>query len=170
MDFLNSNTRKHIKTALDVESIAIIRYFIYADMARKEGRVEIANLFEKMAKNEIEHAKVWFKHLYHVETDGKKHLEESAHNENSEWKNMYPQFAKEAKAEGFLEIAALFERISSIECDHERRFLEQILMKETATKEHKQETAQKYFCIFCGFGAEEQLCICPFCEAENSFE
>ena len=83
--------------------------------------MQIANIFEETANNEKEHAKIWFKLLEGI-GDTPVNLEHAAAGENYEWTDMYPRFAKDAKAEGFKEIAVLFEQVAKIEKDHEERY------------------------------------------------
>ncbi|MFI3200055.1 MAG: rubrerythrin family protein [Eubacteriales bacterium] len=173
MNVMNTNTIENIRKSFSGECEAIVRYHIFADIAKTEGRLEDANLFLGMAKNEMEHAKIWYKYLQEQIGDTAANLLESAGNENDEWKEMYPQFAREAKKEGFEEIATLFERIASIECSHERKFLERSM--ETTQEEGKEEKVvpnkkENYYCIFCGFASKESLSICPVCNAEQAFE
>ncbi len=175
----NSKTFKNIQESLRGESLAIVRYFMYAQTAHEDKRENDALLFERMAKNEIEHAKIWFKYLYGTPTSTSENLKDSAENENSEWKDMYPQFAEVAREEGFNEIAAMFERIASIECDHERRFWEARMndisenldevqgTNETKTSENSDEV---FFCIFCGMEANQKLDVCPVCGSSDCFE
>ncbi len=165
-----SHTLDNIQKSFNGESRAIVRYYIYADIARKEGRDEDAELFLKMARNEIEHAKIWYQYIEEIENDTGKNLRISAGNENNEWKEMYPEHAKVAKEEGFLEIATLFERVASIECDHERRFLEQSLANMEESDDSQITNQQQYYCIFCGYASTELLGVCPVCGGEDAFE
>lgn len=172
MKLLDTNTIENIKKSFAGECEAIVRYHIFADIAKSEGRIEDGELFLSMAANEIEHAKVWYKYLQDLDGDTASNLIESAGNENDEWKELYPKFAKEAKKEGFDEIATLFERIASIECSHERKFLERSLVvdQEEVSKEVETLSKDSYYCIFCGYVAKGKLSVCPVCNAEHAFE
>lgn len=118
-----TKTEKNLMEAFAGESQARNKYTYYASKAKKDGYVQIANIFEETAVNEKEHAKLWFKLLH----DGKvpntvENLEDAASGENFEWTDMYDKFAKEAKEEGFDKIAYLFEEVGKIEKEHEARY------------------------------------------------
>ena len=117
-----SKTEKNLETAFAGESMARNKYTYFASKARKEGYVQIANIFEETANNEKEHAKMWFKLLNDGIGSTAECLEAAAEGENYEWTDMYAAFAKEAKEEGFDEIARLFEGVAAIEKEHEERY------------------------------------------------
>ncbi|MDD6201973.1 MAG: rubrerythrin family protein [Lachnospiraceae bacterium] len=117
-----TKTEQNLQTAFAGESQARNKYTYYASKAKKEGYVQIANIFEETAANEKEHAKIWFKLLKDGMPDTTANLKDAAEGENYEWTDMYATFAKEAKEEGFDEIAALFEGVGAIEKEHEERF------------------------------------------------
>lgn len=163
---------ENVLTAFAGEAQAVSRYSIYADIAREEGHFQVAALFEKMMKNEREHAKIWYKLLNGGTDDTLKNLESAAKSENREWKSMYPSFAEDARAEGLEELAVLFERVASIESGHERSFLETAFsisdgkIESIPTKSNKDEL---YYCIFCGHSEHQKLGVCPVCGCENAF-
>ena len=117
-----SKTEKNLETAFAGESMARNKYTYFASKARKEGYVQIANIFEETANNEKEHAKMWFKLLNDGIGSTAECLQAAAEGENYEWTDMYAAFAKEAKEEGFDEIARLFEGVAAIEKEHEERY------------------------------------------------
>ena len=117
-----SKTEKNLETAFAGESMARNKYTYFASKARKEGYVQIANIFEDTANNEKEHAKMWFKLLNDGIGSTAECLEAAAEGENYEWTDMYDTFAKEAREEGFEEIARLFEGVAAIEKEHEERY------------------------------------------------
>ena len=118
-----TKTEANLMAAFAGESQARNKYAFYASKARKEGYVQIANLFEETANNEKEHAKIWFKLLHDGEiADTATNLKDAAAGENYEWTDMYDTFAKEAREEGFEEIARLFEGVAAIEKEHEERY------------------------------------------------
>lgn len=124
MEFKGSKTEANLWTAFAGESQARNKYTYYASKAKKEGYVQIAKLFEETAANEKEHAKIWFKLLHGGEiASTAENLKDAAAGENYEWTDMYATFAKEAKEEGFDDIAALFEGVAKIEKEHEERYL-----------------------------------------------
>lgn len=159
-----------VKESFNQECTAIIRYMIYADIAENEGDAESAELFKKMARNEMEHAKLWCKELEDFSKDTITNLKISASNENGEWKGIYPRNAQIAKEEGYDEIATLFERVASIECDHERKFLEHAMALENGGAAFLEDnTCEKHYCIFCGYSTTKVLDVCPLCGGVDSF-
>lgn len=117
-----SKTEKNLQTALAGESVARNKYTYYASKARKDGYVQIAEIFEETANNEKEHAKIWFKYLNDGIKSTLENLQDAAAGENYEWTDMYANFAKQACEEGFTEIAAKFEMVAAIEKEHEERY------------------------------------------------
>ena len=123
MELKGSKTEANLRTAFAGESQARNKYTYYASKAKKEGYVQIAKLFEETAANEKEHAKIWFKLLNGGDVPGTAdNLLDAASGENYEWTEMYAEFAKTAKEEGFDRIAYLFEAVSKIEKHHEERY------------------------------------------------
>lgn len=123
MELKGTKTEKNLQAAFAGESQARNKYSYYASKAKKEGYVQIANIFEETAANEKEHAKIWFKLLHGGSVPSTvENLNDAAEGENFEWTDMYAQFAKEAKEEGFDEIAYLFEEVGKIEKEHEERY------------------------------------------------
>ena len=121
MDLKGSKTEQNLMTAFAGESQARNKYTYYASKARKDGYVQIANLFEETANNEKEHAKMWFK-LFHGIGSTADNLLDAAEGENYEWTDMYASFAREAREEGFDHIAELFEGVAAVEKEHEERY------------------------------------------------
>ncbi len=122
-DLKGTKTEKNLMDAFAGESQARNKYTYYASKAKKEGYVQIANLFEETANNEKEHAKIWFKLLHNGEVpDTVTNLNDAATGENYEWTDMYDRMSKEAKEEGFDDIAKLFEEVGKIEKEHEERY------------------------------------------------
>ena len=123
-DLKGTKTEANLQAAFAGESQARNKYTYYASQAKKDGYVQIAAIFEETAANEKEHAKLWFKIL----NGGKvgptvENLKDAAAGENYEWTDMYATFAKEAREEGFDDIANLFEGVAAIEKEHEERYL-----------------------------------------------
>ena len=118
-----TKTEQNLKTAFAGESEATNKYTYFASKAKKDGYVQIASIFEETAANEREHAKIWYKLLNGGAVGSTaENLVEAANGENYEWTDMYAKFAKEAKEEGFDEIAFLFEGVAVIEKEHEARY------------------------------------------------
>lgn len=124
MELKGSKTEKNLQEAFAGESQARNKYSYFASKARKEGYVQIAELFEETAKNEMEHAKIWFKLLQENGEiqDTMANLQAAAEGENHEWTEMYAGFAQTAREEGFTKIAKLFEMVAAIEKHHEERY------------------------------------------------
>ena len=121
-DIKGSKTEANLLAAFSGESQARNKYTYYASKARKDGYVQIANIFEETANNEKEHAKMWFKLLNGGIGDTLSNLKDAAAGENYEWTDMYAGFAKTAREEGFEEIARLFDGVAAIEKEHEARY------------------------------------------------
>lgn len=185
MELKGTRTEKNIKAALAGESIARNKYTYYAEQARREGRPEIAEMFERMAGNESIHAKIWFTNLYGAIGGNMENLRKSAAGEFEEWSNMYPEFARIAREEGFEHLAVLFERVADIEKNHEKQFMQamvQLNRQEKAEaaaqtrqaavveKEEPHKERPGYRCVFCGAVFESRLDVCPVCEAIGSFD
>ena len=123
MELKGSKTEKNLMEAFAGESQARNKYTYYASKAKKDGYEQIAAIFEETAINEKEHAKIWFKLLHDGEIPStEENLADAASGENYEWTDMYDEFAKTAKEEGFDRIAYLFEAVGKIEKEHEERF------------------------------------------------
>lgn len=118
-----TKTEANLMTAFAGESQAHTKYLYYASKARKDGYVQIGDLFEETARNEKEHAKIWFKYLHGGTVPAtEQNLLDAASGENYEWTDMYAQMAKDAREEGFAEIATLFDQVAAIEKTHEERY------------------------------------------------
>ena len=122
-NLLGTKTEQNLRDAFAGESQARNKYTYYASKAKKDGYVQIAKIFEETAANEKEHAKIWFKLLH----DGgipttEENLLDAAEGEMYEWTDMYDRMAKEAKEEGFDDIAKLFEMVGAVEKHHEERY------------------------------------------------
>ena len=169
MELKGSKTEKNLMTAFAGESEARNKYTYFASVARKEGYQQIAEIFEKTANNEKEHAKLWFKALGEL-GDTAANLLHAAEGENYEWTDMYATFAKEAEEEGFVELAARFRAVAAIEKTHEERYrklLNNVEMK--AVFEKAGETMWE--CRNCGhlvIGKKAPE-ICPVCLHPQSY-
>ncbi|MBR3764673.1 MAG: rubrerythrin family protein [Clostridia bacterium] len=118
-----TKTEKNLLEAFAGESMARNKYTYFASKAKKDGYVQIAELFEATANNEKEHAKMWFKLLEGGKIqDTATNLRHAAEGENYEWTDMYAKMADEADEEGFTEIAAKFRMVAAIEKTHEERY------------------------------------------------
>lgn len=117
-----TKTEANLKTAFAGESEARNKYTYFASKAKKDGYVQIAAIFEETAANEKEHAKIWYKLLNDGVGTTTENLKAAAEGENYEWTDMYAGFAKDAREEGFDDIAELFEGVAAIEKEHEERY------------------------------------------------
>ena len=159
-----TKTAQNLHTALSGESQAYLRYKWFEKKAKADGFVAIANLFEKTAGNEMEHAEIWFRYLGGYSST-ERNLEAAAGGEHFEWETMYAQFAKEAKDEGFHTIAELFERVASIEKQHEQNYRKALDEVKASKVFSSDNAAQKWICLNCGYvviGTEPPT-FCPVC-------
>ena len=166
-----TKTQNNLKEAFCGESQARNKYNFFAQKARKEGLISVADIFDKTAENEKEHAKIWLKLLYGGDIPNtKENLRTAAQTESYEWQDMYANFAKDAKEEGFDKIAALFESVRSIEKMHMTRYnklIEQLRKSRLFQKEHQ----ITWECAKCGYTFEGETApeICPFCRHPQGF-
>lgn len=116
-----TKTEANLRAAFAGESEARNKYTYYASRAKKDGFEQIAALFQETADQEKEHAKMWFK-LFHGIDGTAENLVDAAAGEQYEWTDMYPTMAREAREEGFTEIAALFDMVAAVEKAHEERY------------------------------------------------
>ena len=158
-------------TAFAGESQATNKYTYFSSKAKKDGYVQIANIFAETAANEREHAKMWFKLLEGGAIRSTiENLQAAADGENYEWTDMYAQFAKEAREEGFDDIAAKFEGVAAVEKEHEARYLKLLdnVKKELVFSKDNDVIWQ---CANCGhivIGKKAPK-ICPVCNHAQSF-
>ncbi len=116
-----SKTEQNLWEAFAGESKARNKYTYYASKAKKDGFEQMAQLFQETADQEKEHAKMWFKLIHGIGTTAD-NLKDAAQGEYDEWTDMYPRMAREAREEGFEEIAQLFEGVAAIEKVHEEKY------------------------------------------------
>ena len=118
-----TKTEANLKTAFAGESEARNKYTFYSSAAKKDGYIQISKIFDETAANEKEHAELWFKLLHDDAVPGTvDNLLDAAAGENYEWTEMYAEFAKVAREEGFARIAAMFDGVAKIEKEHEERY------------------------------------------------
>ncbi|MEX1326671.1 MAG: rubrerythrin [Desulfobacterales bacterium] len=172
-----TQTEKNLLTAFAGESQARNRYTYFASQAKKEGFVQISDIFTETANQEKEHAKRLFKFLQggEVEIVGafpagtiattSENLKEAAAGENYEHTEMYPGFAKTAEGEGFNNIAVVFNSIAVAEKQHEKRYLD-LAANIDAGRVFKREAPVVWRCRNCGYlhEGEEALAVCPACD------
>ena len=166
-----SKTEQNLMQAFAGESQARNKYTYYASQAKKDGFVQVSKFFEETANNEKEHAKIWFKLLHGGKVPATiANLEDAADGENYEWTDMYATFAKEAKEEGFNDIANLFELVGKIEKHHEDRY-RKLLANIKNGEVFKKDKAVIWECSNCGhtFVGENAPEVCPFCNHPQSY-
>lgn len=161
--YAGTKTEKNLMEAFAGESMARNKYTYYASAAKKAGYVQMANIFEETASQEKEHAKMWFKELHGIGTVAET-LADAAAGENEEWTEMYVRMAREAREEGFEELAAKFELVASVEAAHERRYLK-LLESYNEGKTFKGDAPLGWKCNNCGYihNGEEAPEVCPAC-------
>ena len=165
-DLKGTKTEENLKAALAGESQARVKYEFYASQAKKDGYVEIKDIFQESSDNEKEHAKIWFKLLH----DGKvpdtlSNLADAAAGEHYEWTEMYKEFAETARAEGFDDIADLFDAAGATEKVHEDRY-NALTAKIKADKVFKKDEEITWKCNNCGYIhiGKEAPEVCPLCD------
>lgn len=179
-----TQTEKNLLTAFAGESQARNRYTYFASKAKKEGYVQISDIFTETANQEKEHAKRFFKFLEGGEIEiaaafpagvigtTLENLKAAAAGEHYEHTEMYPGFAKVARQEGFNEIAAVFEAISVAEKQHEKRY-DDLAANIAAGKVFKKDDTVTWRCRNCGYlhEGEEAPNLCPACDhPQDHFE
>lgn len=177
-----TQTERNLLHSFAGEAQARNRYTYYASVAKKEGYVQISKIFEETADQEKEHAKRFFKFLEggNLEITGtfpagiigttEQNLGEAADGEHDEWHNMYPEFARIAKEEGFNEISAVFTNVSVAEKQHEKRY-RALLKNLKENKVFQRDSDVTWRCINCGFlytgnNAPE---LCPACAHPKAY-
>ena len=170
MNLKGTKTEANLQTAFAGESQARNKYTYFASKARKDGFVQIAQIFEETANNEKEHAKIWYKLLHDGVGTTAENLLDAAMGENYEWTDMYAQFAKEAKEEGFDKIAYLFEAVGRIEKEHEDRY-RRLLDRVNGEVVFSRDGETIWQCANCGhihIGKKAPE-LCPVCEHPKAY-
>lgn len=171
MELKGTKTEENLIKAFAGESQARNKYTYFASKAKKEGYEQIASIFEETANNEKEHAKMWFKLLNGGEIPStKENLKAAAEGENYEWTDMYKEFAKTAKEEGFEHIAYLFEEVAKIEKNHEERYLK-LLGNVNDNLVFQKDEEIVWICRNCGhvYIGKNAPEICPVCSHPQSY-
>lgn len=177
-----TETEKNLLAAFAGESQARMRYTYFASKAKKEGYEQISAIFSETADNEKEHAEIFFKHLQGGDVEIKasypagvigtteENLLAAAEGEKMEWGTLYPDFAKTAEEEGFLEVAHSFRNIAKVELHHERRY-RKLLVNVERNHVFKKDKVVKWKCRNCGYVHEgaEALKKCPACQHPQSY-
>ena len=169
-DLKGTKTEANLFAAFAGESQARNKYTYYASKAKKEGYIQIANIFEETAANEKERAKIWFKLLHDGIPSTVENLKDAAEGENYEWTDMYAGFAKEAREEGFEHIAILFEKVGEIEKEHEERY-KKLLANIEGDLVFSKDGDCVWQCINCGHIVigKKAPDVCPVCAHPQSY-
>ena len=169
MELKGSKTAANLAFAFAGESQARNKYTYFASAARKEGYEQIAAIFEATANNEKEHAKLWFKALSGI-GDTAANLKAAAAGEHEEWTEMYKNFAAEARAEGFEEIAKKFELVAAIEKRHEERY-KKLLANLESGEVWVKTGPNRWECRNCGHIhiGEKAPEVCPTCNHPRAY-
>ncbi|MEW5954711.1 MAG: rubrerythrin [Bacillota bacterium] len=169
MNLKGTKTEANLKAAFEGESQARNKYTYWGSVAKKEGYEQIAAIFHETADNEKEHAKRLFKFLNGI-TDTKTHLKEAAAGENYEYSNMYVEFERVAREEGFNKIADVFHEIAEAEEEHEKRFLALLNNIEKGIV-FKRDEVVKWRCRNCGYVHEDKEApdVCPACDHPRAY-
>lgn len=169
MDIKGTKTEKNLQTAFAGESQARNKYTYFASVAKKEGYEQIAAIFLETAENEKEHAKMWYKLLGGIGNTAE-NLKAAADGENFEWTDMYNDFAKTAREEGFESIAKMFEGVAAIEKHHEERYRK--LLKNVEDKVVFSKDGDAIWqCRNCGHicVGKEAPAVCPVCAHPQAY-
>jgi rubrerythrin len=166
-----TKTEKNLMEAFAGESQATNKYTYYASQAKKDGYEKIAEVFEETSRNEREHAKLWFKALHNGEIPTTlTNILDAAAGEHGEWTEMYARMAKEAKEEGFPELAFQFQAVADIEKRHEERYRTIAKLIEDGTVFNKTDK-KVWICRNCGhiYVGDKAPEICPVCKHSKAF-
>lgn len=167
--YSGTKTEKNLAEAFAGESQARNKYTYFANIAQREGYDQLSEIFLKTARNEQEHARIWFEELGHLGKTAE-NLLAAAEGENYEWTDMYSRFAKDAEEEGFLELAERFRKVAEIEKAHEERYralLKNVEMQQVFEK--GEETMWE--CRVCGHLVMGKKApeVCPVCKFSQSY-
>lgn len=168
-DLKGTKTLENLLAAFAGESQARNKYTFYASKAKKEGYVQISNIFLETAANEKEHAELWFKLAHGIGTT-EENLLDAAAGENYEWTDMYKEMAATAREEGFPEIAAQMEGVAAVEKEHEERY-RKLAANIKEGKVFAREEKVLWQCSNCGHQvvAEKAPQLCPVCKHPQAY-
>ena len=171
MNLKGTKTEANLMAAFAGESQARNKYTYYASKAKKDGYNQIAAIFEETASNEKEHAKMWFKLLHGGAIPSTiENLKDAAAGENYEWTDMYATMAKEAREEGFEDIAIAFEGVAAVEKEHEERYLK-LLANVEGGLVFSRDQDMIWQCTNCGHVmiGKKAPEVCPVCDHPQAY-
>jgi ferredoxin hydrogenase len=162
--YAGTKTEKNLMEAFSGESQARNKYTFFAQVAQREGFDQIAEIFMKTARNEQEHAKIWYEELGNIGNTAE-NLLQAAEGENYEWTDMYDRFARDAEEEGFPELAARFRKVAEVEKAHEARY-RALLSNVQSKKVFEKSEETTWECRICGHLARGNKApeVCPICK------
>ena len=165
-----SETEKNLQTALGGESRVYLKYYRYAEKAEEEGYLAIAEIFRETAENERAHGEIWLRLLGEIGST-EVNLEQAAAGEHWEWTDMYAGFAETAKKEGFTQIAALFEKVASVEKMHDERYAALRARLAAGGEFSAPDENTRWICLNCGYihVGKEPPAACPACAHPKGF-
>ncbi len=167
----NSKTFDNLFTALVGESLAATKYDWFSQQAKKDGYVQISDIFKNTADNERAHGKLWFEFLNDEKIpDTKTNLSVAVEGEHYEWSAMYKEFAETAKQEGFYDIAEKMSGVAAIEAEHEARY-KQLLQNIENSQVFSRDSQQYWICQNCGhihYGVSAPA-VCPVCTHTKAY-
>ncbi len=164
-----TKTEKNLQAAFAGESQARNKYTYFAEVAQREGYEQLAEIFLHTARNEQEHARLWFAELGGINGTAE-NLKAAAEGENYEWTDMYATFAKEAEEEGFPELAAKFRAVGAVERAHEERYLK--LLKNVEMQQVFEKSGEcMWECRICGHLVVGRKApeVCPICNYSQAY-
>ena len=167
--YAGTKTEQNLLAAFAGESEARNKYTYYASAAKKAGYEQLAALYLETADQEKEHAKMWFKEIHGI-GNVEENLEDAAAGENYEWTDMYARMAREAREEGFPELAAKFEGVARVEAAHEKRY-RKLLESYRENRTFRGDAPLGWKCRNCGFvyEGEEAPEVCPVCAHPKAY-
>ena len=170
MELRGSKTELHLLAAFAGECQARSKYDFFAEKAKQDGYEEISGIFKKTADNEKEHAALWWRLLSGGAGETKDNLQNACGGEHHEWAEMYPEFAGDARDEGFESIAVLFEEAARVEQSHEARF-QALFDTLEAQQVFSRPQAETWVCTSCGHEhyGNEAPSVCPLCGKAQAY-
>jgi rubrerythrin len=170
MELKDSKTYSNLMTAFSGESQAKNKYTFYSKAAKKEGYEQIAQVFSNTAKNEEAHARIWFDYITGGVGSTQENLTDAAAGEHYEWSEMYADFAKVAREEGFDQIAMQFDNVAAIEKMHEQRYLD-LAQNVREGEVFSRNTQKSWICRNCGYVHEGTSAptVCPVCKHPQAY-
>lgn len=167
--YAGTKTEKNLMEAFSGESQARNKYTYFANIASREGYDQLSEIFLKTARNEQEHARIWYEELGNLGSTAE-NLLHAAEGEHYEWTDMYAGFAKDAEEEGFTELAERFRRVAAIEKSHEERY-RTLLNNVEMQKVFEKGEETMWECRVCGHLVMGKKApeVCPVCKFSQSY-